>query len=150
MTTKPFDGRKKCTYIYTISTKDTSSTLTGTTYAPGFKLSKADWTKFQLHFLEWADVRTSGLATDNPDHLKIQRVTPANTVPGYYGTYNEYYPSPIKGSNNYPNQCHSSPCTGWAAYTVGGASQTGKICNKGVTNEVDPTGGWTMQTSGAG
>lgn len=83
-TESPFGlmGKTKCTYIFSIDK---------TKGAPAFKIIKADFMAFQLHFLEYAEI-------DHKDY-GLRKITPVSAAPGHYGAYDtagaQFYPSPI-------------------------------------------------------
>ena len=92
-----FTGYKKCTYIFTVSAGKG---------APAFKLDRADFQAFQLHFFEY------------PETTPLLKMTLRSATPGFYGDYDSdgtkygagvscgtgesqcgnYYPSPLSNA----------------------------------------------------
>lgn len=103
-------GSTKCTYMFMAAAG---------IGAPAFKLVKADWMLFQLHFFEWATDTT------------IKQIGATSVTPGFYGAYpTHWYPSPImdsgvpKATTPRPYPAAGATDIGWAAPTCGPAAAT--------------------------
>lgn len=105
-----FTNSRKCTYIFTVAANKG---------APAFKLDRADWQKFQLHFFEY------------PQTTPLLQIGATSVTPGFYGEYDsaltggetnavaKYYPSPLSNAQgDYP---FSTAKIGWSR--ASGASE---------------------------
>lgn len=123
----PFTSGNKCTYVYTLSA------ASGTTHAPGFKLSSVgdsngspSWMNFQLHFIEWSE---TACATSTSCIMKLQGNS--NVSPKYFGDYTNsglFLPSPLKYT------CTTAGCE-WNGSSVGTLPVTQYNQASGVSNK---------------
>ena len=83
-------GLTKCTYI---------AKLAADKGALAFKLDKADFSKFQMHYVEWADSEMTFMPA-------------VSASPGYFGTYTaSTYPMPLYGT--YPAGANAQTKQSW-------------------------------------
>lgn len=96
LTTQGFTGKTKCTYIFIVA---------ATKGAPAFKLTQADFTMFQLHYVEWVQSEITFL----PETF---------TTPSFLGSYTpNTFPMPLKGT--YPPGTSGAQLLSWT-YPVTG------------------------------